>query len=517
MREFDVNPIIRTDYPDPDVIRVDDTYYMVSTTMHFLPGGAVLRSYDLIHWEIVNYLFDELDDIPGERLEFESTNYGAGMWAPSLRYYNGTFYVVFVSKGAGKTYLFTSNDILGNFEKKEIEGYYHDCSLLFDDDGRKFIVYGNSDIWLTELRSDLSGPQEGGINKIIVSDEKNLGLGYEGSHFYKINGKYYLFLIHWLQKGNKRRTEACFVADRIDGEYTGRDVLDDDMGFFNNGVAQGGIVDTPFGKWFAVLFRDNGAVGRIPVVVPVSFENDFPVFGIKGKVPINISIPSSRPYYRYEPLFASDDFVYESGEITNPHPVLKKQWQWNHRPDNDLWEIVPEGLKITTGKLCANVTHAKNTLTQRCMYPKCEAEVTVDTTELKEGDVAGICLLQGLYGLVGITKETGDYFLVKIVKGSENYKGRFDEKDYFPGTLVEKIRLDGPKLTLCLKANFEDLQDKLDFFYEKQGRFIKVGQSHTMRFGLDHFCGARFGLFVYSTKKSGGSCLFSNFEYRHNT
>lgn len=515
MRETEVNPIIKTDYPDPDVIRVNDTYYMASTTMHFYPGGAILRSYDLINWEVINYIFDSLDNNTSERMELEATNYGCGMWAPSLRYHNGIFYCLFVSHKTQKTFLFTTKDILGKWERKEVKGYYHDASLLFDDDGRVYLTSGNTDIWLTELESDLSGPKTDGINKIIVTDKSERILGYEGSHFYKINGRYYVFLIHWLKNGTNRRVEACYSADSLDSGFTGGDILDDDMGFFNQGVAQGGIVDTPAGKWYAVLFRDNGAVGRIPVVVPVTFKDNMPVFGKNGKVPINIDIASSRPYYRYEPLFTSDSFEYEVKE--NPNPKLKLQWQWNHTPDNSLWSVEEgKGLRLTTGKLCANVTHARNTLTQRCMYPKCDAEVTVDATNIKDGDVAGICLLQGAYGLIGVTKEAGAYYLVNICRPAENYKNGFNNGDYLPGILKDKERLSGPLVRLCIRANFEDLADKADFFYEKEGKWVKVGNTHKLIYTLDHFVGARFGLFNYSTKEYGGYAYFKDFEYRYN-
>ena len=90
-----INPITRMDYPDPDVIRVEDTYYMISTTMHFYPGGVILRSYDLIHWEIAGYVYDKLDSTPEQRLEGEKNSYGRGMWAASLRFHNGKFYVCF--------------------------------------------------------------------------------------------------------------------------------------------------------------------------------------------------------------------------------------------------------------------------------------------------------------------------------------------------------------------------------------------------------------------------------------
>lgn len=513
MRECDLNPILKSDYPDPDVIRVNDTYYMVSTTMHFFPGGAILRSFDLVNWELVTYLFDILDDTEGEKLERECTNYGAGMWAPCIKYHAGKFYVVFVSHNSKTTFLFTASDITGPWKKSTIKGYYHDCSLLFDDDGRNYIIYGNREIHLTELDAELTGPKEGGIDRILFVDPVD-GLGCEGAHFYKINGKYYAFFIHWERPGIGRRSQMCFVSDSIEGEFVGREVLNDDMGFFNQGVAQGGIVDTPTGKWYAVLFRDNGAVGRIPVLCPVTWKDDFPVFGVHGKVPKKMEIASSRPYYKYEPLFTSDNFVYDQ-ESDEAHPALKLQWQWNHRPDDRNWCILKKGgLKLTTDKLCINVTHAKNTLTQRMMYPGCEAEVTVDASMIKEGDIAGICALQGLYGYLGITKETGNYYLIKTVRQEKDTKS--NGNDYMPGTLVEKIKLNDSKISLCLKASFEDMQDKLDFFYLKDGRWAKVGTAHNLKFRLDHFCGARFGLFIFSTKEIGGSAVFTDFEYRYN-
>lgn len=517
MRETDINPILKCDYPDPDVIRVGDTYYMASTTMHFLPGGALLKSYDLIHWELASYIYDSLDETPEENLELEKNNYGAGMWAPTLRFHDGKFYCIFVSNKVHKTFLFIAEDIYGPWEKREISGFYHDCSLLFDDDGRVFLVHGNTTIHLTELDENLTGPKPGGIDKVIIQDDReNVILGYEGSHFYKINGKYYITFIHW-PKNPGMRAEAVFTCDTVDGEYKGKDVLCDDRGYFHMGVAQGGIVDTPNGKWYAILFQDSGAVGRIPVLMPVHWEEDFPVFGVNGKIPEQIDVASSRPYYRYEPLYTSDSFNYDVSKTQNPK--LKLQWQWNHAPQKDLWKILPGGgLRLKTGKLCINLSQAQNTLTQRMMFPKCEAEVTVDASEIKEGDVAGICALQGLYGLLGVTKIAGNYYLLKIERLEEKNGGMgMGRTDYMPGTVTEKIRIPGPVVTLCLKASFEDMQDKLDFFYLKDGRFAKVGAAHNLKFQLDHFCGARFGLFIYSTKEAGGSAVFKNFEYRYNS
>ncbi|MBP5248875.1 MAG: family 43 glycosylhydrolase, partial [Lachnospiraceae bacterium] len=106
-----INPIIRQDYPDPDIIRVGDTYYLLSTTMHFFPGGSLLASHDLVNWEIINYLYtDALDSVPGESMLYEQNIYSHGMWAPTLRYHNGTFYALFISIASGRTFIFTATD-----------------------------------------------------------------------------------------------------------------------------------------------------------------------------------------------------------------------------------------------------------------------------------------------------------------------------------------------------------------------------------------------------------------------
>ena len=440
------NPLTNLDYPDPDVIRVDDTYYLASTTMHFFPGCAILRSRDLIHWEHAAYVYTALDHTPAQRLTGPQNIYGQGMWAPCLRWHKGTFYLCFAANDTRQTYLFTAPGIQGPWTRRPLEGFYHDSSLLFDDDGRVYIAYGNKQIHIRELKPDLSAPLEGGLDRIAIDDAGHPGLGFEGTHFYKIGGRYYLFNIHSL-RDRWRRVESCHTADSLEGEFTGGDVLNDDMGYCGQGVAQGGIVDTPEGKWYAVLFQDRGAVGRIPVLVPVHWERDFPVFGAGGRVPESIELVNSRPYYRYEPLYTSDDFCYTVPENALPQerPRLRPQWQWNHEPDNRLWSIREGGgLCIRTGKISANLLQAVNTLTQRTVWPGSTAQVTVDASRMKEGDYAGLCLLQGCYGMIGITRETGGYYLVVIARQLKDTSLGDLTADYLPGTLLERVKLSGP-------------------------------------------------------------------------
>lgn len=514
----DYNPLTRMDYPDPDVIRVDDTYYMISTTMHFMPGGVILRSYDLMHWEIATYVYDELDNTPGQCLEDGVGVYGKGMWAASLRYYQGTFYVCFVCNDTQKTYLYTATDINGPWKKQNVEGFYHDCSLHFEEDGSVFIVYGNTDIHLTQLKEDLSGPKPGGIDRIIVRDIDNPNLGYEGAHLYKIHGKYYVFFIH-SRKDRWMRTEACFMADSLEGEFTGKDVFEDDRDYCGSGVAQGAIVDTPDGDWYAILFQDSGAIGRMLILLPVHFEGDWPVFGVDGKVPVAYEVKSTRPDYIYAPLYGND-FMKKDGAKETGIRRLADYWQFNHTPVDGLWDITEDCFSIQTGKLCDDLVKAQNTLTQRMVFPQCEAEVTLDFSELKEGDIAGLCAFQSCYGFVGVTIEDGKPQLIMAsVESNEADMFKLMDKDA-TCTVCEKIPLTGSQVRLKLEADFWKMKDTVHFYYQdtttegQSDTFIPIGKDHRVFFKLDHFCGCRAGLFAFSTKEAGGKAVFSRFNIR---
>lgn len=507
------NPILWADFPDLDVIRVDDCWYMVSTTMHMMPGCVILRSFDLIHWETCTYVYETLDGTPAQRLEGGRHIYGQGMWAATIRHHKGRFHIVFVANDTHKTYLYTADNIQGPWEKRQIEGFYHDCSLLFDDDGRTYLIHGNTDIRLLELADDLSGPKPGGVDQVIIHDPGPFFLGYEGAHFYKIDGRYHVFLIHIAKAGHARRTEAWYSADAVTGPYAGGEVVDDDMGWFNSGVAQGGIVDTPDGRWFGMLFQDRGALGRVPVLVPMHWEAGCPVFGIDGRVPVAIDNASTRPGHVYAPLIGSDDFRYApdaSGRVR-----LKDFWQWNHQPDDALWSVDGDAgiLRIRTGKISPNVHHAVNTLTQRTFGPACEARVTVDGTGLQIGDVAGLCLLIGTYGLIGLERTDDGYRVVMEAKPSKKADIFENLVDGLPGERFGESVPCGARVTLRAVCDFREGRDTVRFFLQDGAAWKPVGIPHTMHYRLDHFMGCRFGLFVQATRTIGGTGAFSDFVY----
>jgi len=484
------NPIIYADYPDLDVIRVGDTYYMVSTTMHVFPGGDILMSKDLVHWELCCHIYERLDSTPAQRLE-EGFIYGQGMWAASLRYHEGVFHVLFVCNDTHRSYHYTAENPAGPWTYHPVEGFYHDCSILFDDDGRVYLAYGNRDIYITEMNPDLSGPKAGGLHRLALTDPDDVTLGFEGTHLYKINGYYYLFMIHWHRDGNRRRTEACYRAESIDGLFTGRDILDDDMGFFNQGVAQGGIVDTPDGKWYAMLFQDHGACGRMPVLVPMRWEEDFPVM---DGAPVELTGFPEAPE-GLKPLISSDSLRGDT---------LESWWQWNHEPDLSRVSCTGEGLVLHAG-YAADVERARNTLTQRTSGPRSAFEVTLDASALETGDRAGLMALQGCYAALCAEKTEEGWQLVLTTR----HKG---EKQ---GTDRAFASIASPVVRLRAEFDFGQLNDKARFFWHDGEAWQQIGGEHQLHYTLDHFMGTRVGLCCYGTKaEKTGSARFKDFVYQ---
>lgn len=508
-----VNPVIYGDMPDPDVIRVGDTFYMASTTMHFMPGAVILRSYNLCDWEIAAHVYEKLEDYGPARMEDGKNIYGSGMWAPSLKFHDGKFYLLHIANDTHTSYLYTAEKIEGPWIQKKLKGFFYDPGLFFDEDGKVFVVHGNREIKITELDENLDGPKEGGLEKTILRDADEVPLGWEGSHLYKVNGKYILTLIHW-PKG-KCRTEGCFTADSLDGEWTGGDALCDDMGFFGQGVAQGGLIETPEGKWYAMLFQDHGAQGRMPCLVPVSFnEKGIPVFGENGKAPVKVEVTDFRPGYKYAPLSESDDFNY-SLKTDGKHPELKKVWEWNHIPDDEKWWVEEGNFCIRTKEIKVNLVSCRNVLTQRVFGPKPFAEVTLDGAFLNDGDVMGLSAFEGCYGFAGLKKQGGK---LMVVRGETNYpegKVEANRNNIMPDLITDEIEIKGDSVEVRLEFDFENLKDEVTFWYrsEENGKkWIQIGKALKLKFMLDHFCGVRAGLFVYSLEKAGGTGRFRNFK-----
>ncbi|WP_127490667.1 glycoside hydrolase family 43 protein [Paenibacillus glycanilyticus] len=492
------NPIIWADVPDIDMIRVGDTFYMVSTSMHSMPGCPIMKSRNLKDWEIVNYVFDRIEDHAAHNLADGKGIYGKGSWASSLRYHNGTFYVCFSSNDMQQFYIYRTEDIEnGKWERSVIKGLLHDPALLFDED-RVFVFSGNGDIYITELTADAASIKPDGIRQLLLEGERDgIGLRIEGCHAYKMNGYYYLFFIDWPRTGHGRRRELCYRSKELLGPYEYKVILDDDLGYHNKGVAQGGIIDTPAGDWYAFLFQDHDAVGRIPCILPLTWRDGWPVIGDGGKAPVTFQ--TNLPESVSMPLVISDEFDYEENK-------LALNWQWNHNPDNSRWSVTarPGYLRLQTGDIVDRVVLARNTLTQRTEGPACSGTTVLDLSAMKDGDYAGLVALQSGYGTVGIQAENNGerYVVMGINRGDGGMEA------------VEKLEYNGSRIYVRIDFDFRDSIDLAYFYYSEDGAEWKaIGRPLQMKYTLDHFMGYRIGLFNYATKQSGGYVDFDYFRY----
>ena len=509
------NPMLWADVPDPDVIRVGDTYYLVSTTMHLMPGAPIMTSKDLKNWETVGYIFDRLTDSPKYDL-LNGTVYGRGQWATSLKYHNGKFYALLApnERGAmGDTYIFSAEKAEGPWTIVSRMRHFHDCSLFFDDDGRVYVIYGTGE--MMELKPDLSDVIEGTHQQLFQREEDEKGI-LEGSRMIKHNGKYYLLMISHVYAPGKHRREVCYRADNIHGPYEKQVILESEFGGFSY-EAQGTIVDTPDGDWMGIIFQDRGGVGRVLTVMPCRWVNGWPMLGDEnGKVPETV-----RPLVNGQPATAivkSDDFSSDK---------LGLHWQWNHNPIDEAWSLKerPGCLRLKTNRVVSNLYLAPNTLTQRMEGPTCSGTIAIDISKMKDGDCAGLAAFNSDTGAL-VIKKKGKNLVLEMVEMSVTLTDLDKEVTNVEEKVIESIPLNAQlstlntQLFLRIDADFRPVnghgRDAANFYYSIDGsQWTQIG-TKDYRLSFDwrrFFMGSKFGIFCYATKKKGGYVDIEAFNY----
>lgn len=509
------NPMLWADVPDPDVIRVGDTYYLVSTTMHLMPGAPIMTSKDLKNWETVGYIFDRLTDSPKYDL-LNGTVYGRGQWATSLKYHNGKFYALLApnERGAmGDTYIFSAEKAEGPWTIISRMRHFHDCSLFFDDDGRVYVIYGTGE--MMELKPDLSDVIEGTHQQLFQREEDEKGI-LEGSRMIKHNGKYYLLMISHVYAPGKHRREVCYRADNIHGPYEKQVILESEFGGFSY-EAQGTIVDTPDGDWIGIIFQDRGGVGRVLTVMPCRWVNGWPMLGDEnGKVPETV-----RPLVNGQPATAivkSDDFSSDK---------LGLHWQWNHNPIDEAWSLKerPGFLRLKTNRVVSNLYLAPNTLTQRMEGPTCSGTIAIDISKMKDGDCAGLAAFNSDTGAL-VIKKKGKNLVLEMVEMSVTLTDLDKEVTNVEEKVIESIPLNAQlstlnaQLFLRIDADFRPVnghgRDAANFYYSIDGsQWTQIG-TKDYRLNFDwrrFFMGSKFGIFCYATKKKGGYVDIEAFNY----
>ncbi len=511
------NPMLWADCPDPDIIRVGDTYYLVTTTMHLMPGAPVMASKDLKNWETVGYIFDRLTDSPKYDMQ-EGTVYGRGQWATSLKYHKGKFYALLAPNERGKmgdTYIFTADKAEGPWTVLSRMRHFHDCSLFFDDDDRVYVIYGTGE--MMELKKDLSDVIEGTHQQIFKREEDERGL-LEGSRMIKHNGKYYLLMISHVYAPGKHRREVCYRADDIHGPYEKQVILESEFGGFSY-EAQGTIVDSEGGDWYGIIFQDRGGVGRVLTVMPCRWINGWPMLGDEnGMVPEQVrALKSGQPK---KGIVCSDDFS---------EPKLGLHWQWNHNPVDNAWSLTErEGfLRLKTNRVVNTLFLAPNTLTQRMEGPTCSGSIALDVAKMKDGDRAGLAAFNSDTGAL-IIKKDGKKLTLEMTEMSAKLASDTKAVTDVDEKVIESIPLTlSPKqstIWLRIDGDFRPGgrgggRDAANFYYSLDGTdWTQIGtHDYRMRFDWQRFfMGTKFGIFCYATKKAGGWVDVDAFSYSKN-
>ena len=500
------NPLFYGEFEDPDVIRVDADYYLAGTTMHMMPAVELLHSKDLVNWEWAGYCTDRLDLGPAYRLEGGNI-YGNGIWAPCLRHHDGMFYVFCNVNRAGLE-VFRSKSIQGPWERNQLPGR-HDMSVLFDDDGKVYLISGGGAPYpIEELNPDLRS-----FKVDAPKHELPERMG-EGHHFYKIKGKY----VDISCQPGGAVDEFVAVADSLDGPWkvtkmvTGESLGEtaaapakanaNDRGLW---IHQGGMCDTPAGELWTTIMSDHGSAGRMINLAPITWDDGFPVIGLPGnlrKAPNTWIKPNTGFTQEPQPTYVWDE-NFDSGKL-NPH------WQWNHVPDDGKWSLTEKPGVLRLHSLPApSLFNARNSVCQRPPGPECRITVELDTTGLAEGDNAGLGLLSTPYAWIGVAKSTNGSAL-QLFEGRGG-GGRRGGPAPPPGEPV--VGSTNPPTHLWLRVHCDFDQDTAIFSWSADGKeFTALGNAFTPTFQLTTFQGVRPALFNFNTSgQPGGYADFDNY------
>lgn len=488
------NPIMWGDWPDPDVIRVGDDFYMVSTSMHYVPGCPIAKSKDLVNWEMAGYAVERYDEDP--RYDLKGGNlYLNGSWASSIRFHNGKFYVFFCTPygwgtETGHFSVCEAEKPEGPWKRTIFPDYLYDPGVLFDDDGKIYVVHGQNTLYVSELNADLKSVKGDPVeiwNKAVYNADQKRSAGMEGSHVYKINGMYYITC----PAGGTEGWQVCLRSKSIYGPFEHKVIASDNSSYPPNGLHQGGMVQLKNGDWWFIIMQDRGPLGRVPHLLPVTWEDGWPMLGANARDAIIYSKPNVGKNHKIKAPATTDEFN---------NRRLGLQWQWNHNPDNEKWSLTEKtGYLRLKASRATDLKSARNTLTQRVQGPNSTGTVEIDVSGLKDGNIAGFGIFQFPYAYVAVQQEKGER---KVVMCND---GKIIE------TAIEDLEQD----KIWIRARATDKDFTAHFYYSLDGaNFIPIGNTLTMDLGLC-FTGNRFALFNFSTTEEGinGQADFNWFRF----
>ncbi|MCX3264596.1 glycoside hydrolase family 43 protein [Pedobacter agri] len=490
------NPVINADYSDPDAIRVGDDFYMIASSFDAIPGLPILHSKDLVNWKIIGHALQRQP--PFEH--FEKTQHGNGVWAPSIRYRNGEFYIYYPDPDFG-IYVTKTKTITGDWSVPKLvaagKGLIDPCPF-WDEDGKAYLAYAyagsragiKSVLAIMPLSADGLKATETGR---IVYDGHELDPTIEGPKVYKRNGYYYLFAP---AGGVSTGWQLVLRSKNIYGPYERKVVMDQGKSAVN-GPHQGAWINTQTGEDWFLHFQDKDAYGRVVYLQPMKWVNNWPVIGIDkdgdgiGEPVFTYKKPNVGKIYPIVTPVESDEFG---------SAQLGLQWQWQANPQA-TWAFTDANkgvLKLYTAKIpeeAKNLWDVPNLLMQK--FPAEEFSVTTKVNfkpnPKLENEQTGLVVMGRSYTKISIkSKKDGLYLMFGLCQNADKGKEE-NEKE------IAKLKSGNVQLRVRVSNGA-----KCQFSYSEDGiNFTNVGDEFQATAG--QWIGAKVGIFAIRDTQTNDS------------
>ena len=496
------NPVLNADYSDPDVVAVGDDYYLTSSSFCNSPGLPILHSKDLVNWTLIGYALRNVEPLD----YFNTARHGDGVWAPSIRYHDGEFYIYYGDPDHG-VYMVKTKDPAGEWEKPvlvlEAKGVIDTCPL-WDEDGKAYLVNGwaksragfNAALTVTEMSAD--GTHLIGDPVLVYDGLPDGNHTIEGPKFYKHDGWYYILApagsvaAGW-QVALRSRSPYGPYEQKIVMAQGGTDI---------NGPHQGGWVRTPEGEDWFLHFQDKGIIGRVVHLNPMSWKDGWPVIGVDKD-----GDGCGEPVKTYrKPKTSAKSVVAtpaESDEFNTPSLGLQWEWFANYHPTFGF--PTPDGYFRLYGHTLSpefvNMREVPNLLTQKFPNETFTATAKVTVSGTVDGQRAGLLVMGLDYGGIAVTK-SGDKFVLSEVICKNAHKNKPETVTEIATLPATRINGEGGRATQDIDLWFRvkvDKDEKCTFFYSTDGKkFTKCPEVFQAREG--HWIGARVGFFATQPK-----------------
>lgn len=407
------NPVLHADYSDPDVCAVGEDYFLTASSFNCTPGLPILHSKDLVNWKIVNYALKKVEPVE----YYNEARHGKGVWAPSIRFHEGVFYIYWGDPDFG-IFMVKTRDPYGEWDApvlvKAGKGMIDPCPL-WDDDGRVYLAHAwagsrakfNSVLTVCELNKE--GTKV--ISDPVLVFDGNDGVNHtiEGAKFYKRNGFYYLFAP---AGGVVSGWQLVMRSKDVYGPYEARIVMAQGKTDIN-GPHQGGWVDTPAGESWFLHFQDKGAYGRVLHLNPMKWVNDWPVIGVDkdgdgcGDPVSRYRKPKTDKTYPIETPVESDEFDTRK---------LGLQWEWHANYQDVFGFTTNMGYARIYGHELSphfkNFWEVPNLLMQKFPAEEFTATAKLKVSAKADGQLSGLIIMGWDYSWIGVEKQ-GEKFLLK--------------------------------------------------------------------------------------------------------